>query len=352
MAWFRPALETLIKRNQADVESSIPGTDAKVRRSNLNVIAKIISACAHGLYGYIAYQSKQIFPDSADTKNLDRHASLWLTVPRKAASYAVGQVVLTGTNGILIDAGTVLMRSDGLEYATDADVTISAGQAIADVTALTAGQTGNAIVGTTLSLASPIAGINSAATVHTTAMTGGSDQEENTDLSSRVVKRIQNPPHGGAKHDYELWALEVPGVTRAWVYPQELGGGTVTVRFVRDDDASLIPDAGEVVTVQDYIDERRTVTAKGCYVVAPIASPINFSIEITPDTAAVRAAVEAELMDLLQRESIPGSTILITHIHEAVSIAAGEQNFVMTVPNADVTNATGYMATLGVITWL
>lgn len=351
MAWFRPTLETLIKRNQADVESSIPGTDAKVRRSNLNVIAKIISACAHGLYGYIAYQSKQIFPDSADTKNLDRHASLWLTVPRKAASYAVGQVVLTGTNGILIDAGTVLMRSDGLEYATDADVTISAGQAIADVTALTAGQTGNAIVGTTLSLASPIAGINSAATVHTTAMTGGSDQEENTDLSSRVVKRIQNPPHGGAKHDYELWALEVPGVTRAWVYPQELGRGTVTVRFVRDDDASLIPDAGEVDVVQAYIDALRPTTAD-VYVVAPIAAPVDYEIQLTPNTPASRAAVIAELDDLHKREAVPGGTILLSHIRESISISAGETNYVMTVPNADVTNATGYMATLGVITWL
>lgn len=352
MAWFRPTLETLIKRNQADIESSIPGTDAKVRRSNLNVIAKIISACAHGLYGYIAYQAKQIFPDTADTENVDRHASLWLTVPRKPASYAIGQVVFTGANGILIETGTTLIRADGLEYATDADITISAGQAIADVTALTTGQTGNAVAGTTLSLASPIAGINSAATVHTDGITGGSDQEETADLSARVVKRIKNPPHGGAKHDYELWALEVPGVTRAWVYPGEMGGGTVTVRFVRDDDASLMPDAGEVATVQDYIDERRTVTAKGCYVVAPIAAPIDYTIQLTPDTPAGRAAVIAELDDLLKREALPGGTILLSHIREAISISAGETNYVMTVPNADVTNATGYMATLGVITWL
>lgn len=352
MAWFRPTLDTLIKRNQADVESSIPGTDAKVRRSNLNVIAKIISACAHGLYGYIAYKARQIFPDTSDTENLDRHASMWLKVPRKPASYAIGPALLIGSNDVIIEAGTVLMRADGLEYETDADVTISGGQAIADVTALTAGQTGNAVAGTALSLASPIAGINSAATVHTNGITGGSDQEENPALSSRVLKRIQNPPHGGAKHDYELWALEVPGVTRAWVYPAEMGAGTVTVRFVRDDDASLIPDAGEVATVQDYIDERRTVTAKGCYVVAPIAAPIDYTIQLTPDTAAVRAAVIAELDDLLKREAVPGGTILLSHQREAISISAGETNYVMTVPNADVTNATGYMATLGVITWL
>lgn len=351
MAWFRPTLETLIKRNQADIESSIPGTDAKLRRSNLGVLSKIISTLAHGLYGYLAYISQQIFPDTADTQNLDRHASLWLKVPRKAASYAVGQVVFTGTNDTLIEAGTILIRADGLEYSTDADATIAAGQAIASVTALTAGQTGNAVAGTSLNLASPVAGITSLVAVHTTALTGGADEEADQDLSARVIKRIQNPPHGGSKHDYELWALEVPGVTRAWVYPQELGAGTVTVRFVRDDDASIIPDAGEVATVQAYIDDLRPTTAD-VSVVAPIAAPINFTIQLTPNTVAAKAAVEVELLDLISREAVPGGTILLSHIREAVSISAGETNYLMTAPAADVVNTTGYISTLGVITWL
>lgn len=352
MAWNRPTLDALIKRNQADIESSLPGTDAKVRRKNLNVFAKIISVCTHGLYGNLEYIAKQILPDTAESKYLDRHSSLWLTVPRKAASFAVGQVVFTGTNGTLIAAGTVIVRSDGLEYSTDADVTIALSQAIANVTALIAGQSGNTVSGTVLNLASPIAGVNGNVTVHATALTGGADQELDQDLSNRVVARIQNPPHGGAKHDYELWALEVPGVTRAWVYAQELGIGTVTVRFVRDGDASIIPDAAEVTAVQDYIDAMRQVSLKSFYVVAPIAAPIDYTIQLTPDTPAVRAAVIAELDDLLKREAVPGGTILLSHQREAISISAGETNYVMTSPSADVTNATGYISTLGVITWL
>ncbi len=352
MAWNRPSLDTLIKRNQADIEASLPGTDAKVRRKNLNVIAKIISAVAHGLYGNLEYLAKQILPDTAESKYLNRHGSLWLTVPRKAASYAVGQVVFTGTNGTLIAAGTIIVRADGAEYSTDADVTIALSQAIANVTALIAGQSGNAVVGTILNMASPIAGVNGNATVHTTALTGGADQELDQDLSNRVVKRIQNPPHGGAYHDYEAWALEVPGVTRAWVYSQELGIGTVTLRFVRDADASIIPDAAEVTAVQNYIDARRQVSLKAFYVVAPIAAPINFEIQLTPNSAAVKAAVEAELRDLISREAVPGGTILISHIREAVSIAAGENNHVITVPNADIVNGTGLISTVGAFTWL
>jgi uncharacterized phage protein gp47/JayE len=147
------------------------------------------------------------------------------------------------------------------------------------------------------------------------------------------------------------WALEVPGVTRAWCYPQELGAGTVTVRFVRDDDVSLIPDAGEVTAVQDYINARRPVTAD-VSVVAPIAVAVDLSIDVVPDTTEVRAAVEAELKDLIQREGAPGTTLLLSHIREAISIAAGEFNYTMSTPSADITHTTGQIPVLGTITWL
>jgi uncharacterized phage protein gp47/JayE len=165
-----------------------------------------------------------------------------------------------------------------------------------------------------------------------------------------LLARIQQPPHGGADYDYVNWALEVAGVTRAWVYPMELGLGTVTVRFVRDNDASIIPDAGEVAAVYDYIEARRPVTAD-LTVLAPVAVPLNFSIAVTPNTAAVKAAVETELRDLLLREAEPAGTILLSHIREAISLAAGESNYTMTSPNADVTNTTGSMTTFGAITW-
>jgi uncharacterized phage protein gp47/JayE len=352
MEFNRPTLETLIKRNQADIETSIPGADAKVRRTNLNIISKIISLTAHGLYGFIAFIARQLFPATAETEYLDRIASFWLKVPRKAASYATGFVDFVGVNGTLIEGGTVLIRSDGMEYETDADYTIASGTVIAAVTALQAGQNSNAEAGTVLSMSSPIAGITGSLVVNASGISGGSDQEEDKNLSDRVTARVQNPPHGGSKKDYEAWALEVPGVTRAWVYDNELGAGTLTVRFVRDDDANLIPDAGEVATVQAYIDNVRQVGLAAFSVVAPIAAPINFTIQLTPNNSTVRAAVTAELTDLLKREGAPATTILLSHTREAISLAAGETNYVMTVPNADITHATGYMPTMGVITWL
>ena len=85
--------------------------------------------------------------------------------------------------------------------------------------------------------------------------------------------------------------------------------------------------------------------------IAPVASAVNFTISVTPSTAAVRAAVEAELEDLLLREAEPGGTLYLSRIREAVSLAAGESDSTITVPSADVTKASGQIATMGVITW-
>lgn len=351
MPFNRPTLQTLIGRNQGDIESNLPGTDAKVRRSNLNILGKLIAGVAHGLYGYIAWAGKQILPFEAEAEELDRHANFWLTVPRKPAVPAQGNVAFTGTTGTVIPEGTVLIRVDGVEFATDAEGVIAAGTATVSVTAVEAGAAGNTVEANALTMASPIAGVNGAATVATSGLTQGADIETDEELRIRVLARPKQAPHAGAKFDYVDWAMEVSGVTRAWCYPLEQGDGTVTVRFVRDNDASIIPDAAEVEAVQVYIEERYPVTGH-VFVVAPIAVPIGFTFTtITPATQAVKDAVAAELADLINRESEPGGTILITHIRAAISIAAGEENYVLTAPAADVANATGYMATMGDITW-
>lgn len=350
MAFTRPDLPTLINRAEADIETRLPGADARLRRSNLNVLARVHSGAAHGLYGYLEWISRQVIIDTADGDILERHASIW-GVERKAASPAVGNITVTGTNGAIVPTGSALARSDGAQYTTDAEATIAGGTATIAVTALEGGQAGNAAAASSLSFDTPIAGVSASATVDAGGLTGGADIETDDDLRARLLARIQAPPHGGAQHDYVAWALEVPGVTRAWVYPAELGLGTVTVRFVRDDDASPIPDAGEVTAVQEYIDALRPVTAV-VTVAAPVAVPLDFTIDIVPDTAAIRAAIEAELRDLLRREAEPGATILLSHIREAISLAAGENDHVLTAPAANVTHAVGEMATFGTITWV
>jgi uncharacterized phage protein gp47/JayE len=351
MPFSRPTIQELIARNEAEFDSRFPGGDARLRNSNLNVLARVNAGGVHGLHGHLDWIALQLMIDTAEAEHLARHASIW-GVSRIAATFAIGAVTVTGKNGAFVPAGTTLRRGDGIEYTTNADATIVGGTAQANVTASLAGASGNAAVGVSLAFVSPIAGVNGQVTVSAGGLTAGVDEEDDDSLRSRLLDRIQAPPHGGNAHDYEAWAREVAGVTRAWVYPGELGLGTVTVRFVMDDKVgTIIPSGAEVAAVQAYIDARRPVTAQ-VTVVEPVAVPLDLTIQLTPGTQAVRDAVTAELADLLRRDAAPGATILVSRIREAVSVAAGETDNVVTVPAANVAHATGQIAVLGVITWL
>ena len=350
MAFQRPSLQTLIQRVQADIEAQLPGSDARLRRSLLDILARAQAAVAHGLYGYLDFLSRQIIIDTAESEYLDRWADIWKE-SRKVATSAQGSVTFTGVDASVIPLGTILQRSDGSEYTTDAAGTITDGVAIVALTAVTAGVAANAAAASTLTLVTPVSGVDSAAIVDGNALVGGADIEGDDSLRARVLARIQEPPHGGADFDYIQWALEVAGVTRAWVYPGEDGLGTVKVRFMMDDTyADGIPLAGDVTTVQNYIDALRPVGAS-VTVAAPVASVLDFTLLVSPATSAVQTAVQTELDDMIRREATPGGSILISHIREAISLADGETDYVLTSPSADVTHTTGQIATMGAITW-
>lgn len=344
----RPLLSDLTTRIRADIAARL-AVDDPLRRADMEVHARVHAGSSHGIYGYLDWMARQVMPDTADMEYLDRHAAIWLTIPRKPAVAATGEASFTIQTGAVIPAGTVLRAFDGVEYQTTASATIAGLTATAPVTALIAGITGNRATGQTLTLTSPITGVLASALGG--QLSGGAEIESDDDLRARVLTRIQTTPNGGSSIDYVTWALEVAGVTRAWVYPQELGPGTITLRFMRDNDAVPIPDATAVAAVKDYIDVLRPVTAQ-LTVVAPVAVPVNFSITLTPGTTTVRAAVQSALTDLMRRDAIPGGTILLSRIREAISLATGETDHVLSVPSANVVSATGNISTMGAITWL
>ncbi|MEQ8318777.1 MAG: baseplate J/gp47 family protein [Rhodospirillales bacterium] len=351
MPYNRPTLPDLIDTAETDIEARLPDADARLRASNLNVLARVLAGGEDGLYNFIDWASKQILVDTAEAEMLDRHASVW-GVARTPAAFAQGNVTITGTSGTVVPAGTRLRRSDNVTYATDAEATLASGTATVAVTAETAAAAGNASAAAAVSLVSPIAGITTQAAVASGGLTGGADTETDASLRLRVIDRIQQPPHGGAGFDYVKWALEFPGVTHAWVYSQELGIGTVTVRFMMVgtyDDG--IPLEADVTALQSYLDALRPVTA-ALTVVAPVAVPLNITtLSITPSSSAVQAAIEAEVADLILREAEPGATILISHLREAISIAAGETDHVLSDPSADIEHDTGEIAVVGTFPW-
>lgn len=349
MSFVRPTLSQIIERARADYEGRMPGADSRLRRSFLDVAARVQSGAVSGLYGYLDFIARQILPDTAEREYLARHAALW-NLARKAATAAAGIADATGTDGVAIPAGTVLARVDGARFLVTADAVIASGTAPLAVEAEVAGPDGNSAASTPLTFVSPIAGVQAVAAVGGAGLAGGANEEADDDLLARLLQRIRNQPQGGAGADYERWALEVDEVTRAWVYPLYLGEGTVGITFVMDGRVDIIPLSADVTAVQAHIDEVRPVTAT-VTVFAPLTLDVDMTIALSPDTPEVRAAVLAELADLFTRDSTPGGTLYLSRINEAISIAAGEDHHALLAPVADVVASAGTLARLGAVTW-
>lgn len=345
-----PTLPQRIERIEADISSRLADGDALLRRSVLGVLARAAAGQGHMLQAYQEWLALQPFPDTAEAEYLERHARIW-GVTRKAAVAATGTVSFTGTSGAVLPTGTELQRVDGQLYRTMADATMVAGAAVANVEAVEAGAAANTAAGQSLTLVAPVASIGSTVTVDAAGLTEGLDAEADTSLRTRLLARIQAPPHGGAAQDYESWALAVPGVTRAWVYPGRLGAGTVGVAIVSDAaPAGPLPSVELVATAQAYLDTKRPVTAE-VMVFAPTPLLVPVTLHLVPDTAATRAAVQAELRDLFAREAEPGAVLYLSHLREAISLAPGETNHVLTAPVADIAPAAHEFPILGAITY-
>lgn len=344
MGFQRPTLSELIDRISADTESRL--SVAQLRRSNAAVYSRVVAGASHALHGHISWLSKQLFVDTAESEYLDRWASIY-AIRRKQASKASGSVkVIFSNEKVDIKIGTLLQSDDGIQFETTDGVNQ---ENTMPVVALVAGESGNIQKGDVLTLTSPIAGVMSE--VEVVGIAGGADAEDDESLRTRLLMRMQEQPHGGCETDYIAWALEVPGVTRAWCYPLEDGPGTLTVRFVCDDFEDIIPTEEMVNKVIDFIEQKRPVTAS-VSVKAPTLKPVAITISsLDPDTTTVRDAVKAELEDLFIRESQPGKTVLISHIRAAISYAAGEEDHELISPTENPSAGPNELLTLGEISW-
>jgi uncharacterized phage protein gp47/JayE len=340
-------LQEINGRIQADIVSGFGVTNV-VRRSFVAVLSRAYAGACHLLYGFLDFVSRQVFPDTAEDEYLIRWCSLY-GIYQTSAVYAAGSVIFTGSQYATIAAGTKIRRSDGVLFSTTADVEIDMyGNATANVLADEAGTAGNTAAGQTLALVSPLAGVNS--TVTAGGITGGVDQETLESMRARLIERLQNPPQGGARRDYEQWSLAVAGVTRCWV--SEGDPGWVKVLFATDKATNgSIPDATAITTLQAALDDKKPLTAR-VQVVAPTAHAVPFAIQVWPNTTEVHDAVRAEIQALLIQKGGPGETIFLSHIHEAISAATGEERHNILNPTADIVIPAWKIATIGSIAWV
>ena len=356
----RETLKTKYERAKADLLAA----GADLSGSDLDILAFVHAGGMYELDGRLEWAARQMIPDLADPENQALWARRWGITP-KAASKAKGPVNVTGQSGAVVPAATPL-QIGSVRYTVDANSVLAAGAAALAVTAQDAGTTGNAAQGAAIQFIAPVAGINQAALVGMGGLTGGTDQETAEQLLDRQLERMEEPPHGGNDHDYVTWAKEIAGVTRAWCFPLWGGPGTVGVTIMADGQgagALAIPGQAMIDAVKSRIlgtDGIKRNTGKApvpidsakLFVFAPTAKQANFTIQaVTPNTQVVRDAITANLTALINAEASPGQQILVSHVHEAISLAAGETDHVLVSPTANITANPGELIVMGAITW-
>ncbi len=348
MTFSRPTRNTIQARVAADIERH-SGQSASSRGDVYYPLAQSVAAVSHGLHGHLMYNAEQLFDDSCDDDNLLRRAAE-MGIYRVQAYRASGTVTVTGNDGAELLAETILQTDDEVKFRVTEAAIVADGTTVVSITSVDAGSAGNLDADATLRFISTQLDIDSEATVIST--TGGSDIEEIARVRERLAYRRTNPSMGGNTADYVAWALASHSdITRAWCYPKEAGLGTVTVRFVTENLDSPIPSDTHIDAVADYVDSVRPAGMKRFYALAP--APKNLDLAFTllsPNTTAVRTAITAELQDLLSREVEPGTTLFISKIREAISLATGENNYAITLKE-DVECLTGEFLILGDITW-
>lgn len=390
MPFARPTLSELRARNVAFIESELrgKGLGSLLRFSNLRVLANADAGMAHLHYGYLDYISLQTTPYTATDEWLAGWAALKNVFRKPAAPAVCPQVQIAGTAGKTVMAGSTLRRSDGYEYRLDTEVQLdSGGKGTGSITAVLpdpatdptgGGDAGNAPAGTLLTLDVAIAGVESGVCA-VVAIAGGADIEDEDAFRARMLLAWQDTAQGGNDTDYERWALEVPGITRAWVVRRLTGAGTVGI-YIMCDGVSGHPDGfpvghngvsrfepvnanvatGDQGRVADALYPLHNVTAE-VWVCAPVPLPVAFEINgISTATAETRAAIKAAIDQVFFNEGRPGVkpavdtppvVIDLSSIELAIAGVPGTKGFLLTAPVNNITPGVGELAITGEVTY-
>lgn len=379
MPWPRPTLTQLIDQAQQDVAASPAGLSGFLRRAVMPILAIVQAGFAYLHYAYLDYIAKQSVPWTATDEDLFGWAAL-IGDYQEDATASSGTCTFSGTANTPIPAETIF-TSGGLSFTSTASATVnSAGLVTVPITCTTTGAAGNLGVGVSMSLASPISGISTSSGV-VVSLTGGTDQETQAALRTRMLQDYAAPPQGGDLADYTSWAKKVSGVSRAWANPNGAGAGTVVVYVMLDQAESahagfpqgtnggaasetrITAATGDQLAVANAIFITQPVTAL-VSVVAPVNTPVPFTITGlgSNNTAAMQIAIEAALTDMFLQQGNAGGTLNPSTMaawpaidqsawYEAIGAISGLTAFNIPTPAAAISPTTGELFTLGACTF-
>lgn len=323
-----PTFEQIRTAILRDTQSLDPSADISPDSDHF-VHASRLAACATGQYAHQTWIVRQIFPDTADTAYLERHAALRGLLRRKS-TFASGTAYISGVAGATVAVGLTLKQGKRFYRTTHSASIGSNGLGTVAIVAAEAGVSHNAPQAPAQFMAAP-AGISGDCLLEAQ---GGTEAESDASLLARLLEHIRRPPAGGNQYDYKNWALSVDGVTDAYVYPLRRGLGTVDIAIVSEQG---LPSDDIVRQAQDYIDQMRPVTAKNAKVFAPDVSLIEVRVAVKlhgVDLPTAQDRIEAALNAYFATLA-PTDDLLVSQIEAAISNVEGVVDRQLHSPSAN-----------------
>lgn len=179
-------------------------------------------------------------------------------------------------------------------------------------------------------------------------------------MEKRVVYRFQHPTTYFNVANIKTAVLAISGNTRCWVKECTPNVGQVTVYFVRDNDADILPDSNEIAKAKEAVEALRTVkdSKSDVFVYAPTSKVVDFNISnVVPNTATMKTAIENNIKQFFDDNVDLEATLSLEKIKSAIQssfdLETGKQldTYTLNNPSADIVCGTGELPVLGTITF-
>lgn len=338
---YREMVEIFAQRTGLDV-----GADG-----DLAVRFYAVAAQIHGLYMQAAWTEKQCFPQTAGGEYLDHHAAL-RGLERKKAARAEGSLRFSvkeaAQDAITIPAGTVCMTAGLVRFETLEEGRLEAGALAVEVpaAAVETGSAGNAAAGTVVQMA--VAPVGIAACTNPEAFAGGSDDESDEELRTRVMETYRRLSNGANAAFYKKKAMSFDEVVSAVVLPRARGVGTVDVVITSREG---VPDEELLEQVRSCFDEVREI-AVDVTVLKPETQTVDVSVSVKAaenyDSQTVLEQAAQALSGYFDGTRL-GKDVLRAELGAAVYAVEGVENYVLSAPAADTAIGETVLPVLGTL---
>ena len=236
---------------------------------------------------------KLIWPRFAYGIYLDYHAEA-RNMTRKEATYATGELTITGTAGTIIPIGSVFSTETknnvaSVDFETTEDVVIGEdGLVVVNAKAVFAGAEGNAGANQITIKSNEIDDITGV--TNDLPFTGGYGEEDDEELRQRIIEYdlSKGESNIGNKADYKRWATELIGVGNATVITPTDDSGLITI-VVTDQNGS----PGSTELCEEVYNHIMGITEDG----EDRLAPINALLEVIPPqtiTVSITGTVELD----------------------------------------------------------